>query len=169
MEKYRFVFVWFYGIIMGEKHLMDLFLWRHADALSGMADFDRELSTQGHQQAARAAEWLEEHAPEKLRILVSPSVRTRQTVGYFNQGYNTIEYLPPLYDNRPIKEILALLDWPDMKAPTLVVGHQPQIGELADFLLGKVPHPYSFNKCAIWWLRAEAGQKGVQLEQVVEP
>jgi len=147
---------------------MDLFLWRHADALSGASDFERELSARGHRQAGRAAEWLTEHAPENLRFLVSPAVRTRQTVAHFHQNEDDIEFCMPLYDNRPIREILAILGWPDIKTPTLIVGHQPQIGELADYLLDDVPHPLSFNKCAIWWLRAEAGQNSMKLVQVVE-
>jgi len=146
---------------------MDLFLWRHADSLSGVSDFERELSKQGHQQASKTASWFREHAdPASLRILASPSVRTRQTIAHFCEDESRIELCMPLYDNAPVEEILDILGWPDIASATLVVGHQPQIGFLADYLLGDTPHPDSFKKCALWWLRLAPGR--AELVKVIE-
>ena len=151
---------------------MDLYLWRHADALSGMSDFDRELSPLGHQQAGKVAEWFREQADPaslaSLRILASPSARTRQTAAHFCKDENKIELCMPLYENARPEEILELLGWPDITAPTLVVGHQPQIGLLADLLLADTPHPGSFRKSALWWLRFTPGEKKVKLMGVME-
>ena len=79
---------------------MELFLWRHADALPGTSDFERALSPLGHQQAGRAAEWLREHIEpaslSNLRILVSPAVRTRQTAAHFCKDEDKIQLCQPL-------------------------------------------------------------------------
>ena len=151
---------------------MDLFLWRHADALPGINDFERELSPLGHLQSGKVAAWFREHAkpacPADLRILVSPSVRTRQTI-YHLRKESDIELCQPLYDNASPDEILNIIGWPDITIPTLIVGHQPQMGLLADRLLIGTPHPGSFRKGALWWLRFEPGQKNTQLVSVVEP
>ena len=58
---------------------MDLLLWRHAEAVEGLPDSTRELTERGVRQAHKVAEWLESRRPKKLRVLVSPTVRTRQT------------------------------------------------------------------------------------------
>ena len=148
---------------------MEFFLWRHADALPGILDFERGLSPLGHQQAAKVARWFREHAPPGLRILVSPAVRARQTVAHFCENESDIKLCLPLYENASSNEILAILGWPDITLPALVVGHLPQIGILADDLLADTPHPASFHKSAIWWLRLEPGQKSAQLVNVMEP
>ena len=152
---------------------MELFLWRHADALSGRLDFDRELSPLGHQQAGEAAEWFRGHAGPSvlagLRIVASPSVRTRQTAAHLCNEENKIQLCIPLYENASPKQTLDILGWPEINVPTLIVGHQPQIGILADFLLANTPHPESFRKSALWWLRVEPGQKNAQLVSVIEP
>ena len=156
---------------------MELFLWRHADALSGIPDFDRALSPPGHQQARKAAEWFREHAEPALgpsgladlRILVSPSVRTLQTAAHICEDENNIQLCMPLYENASPREILDILGWPGITLPALIVGHQPQIGIFADYLLPGTPHPESFRKGALWWLRIEPGQKSAQLVDLMEP
>ena len=152
---------------------MELFLLRHADALPGTNDFERELSPLGHQQAGKIAEWFLENAgPEclaDLQILVSPSIRTRQTVSYFRKEENGIQLCMPLYENTSPKEILDILGWPDISIPTLIVGHQPLMGFLADRLLAGKPHPESFRKGALWRLQFEPGKKNVRLVSVTEP
>jgi len=148
---------------------MELFLWRHADALPGIHDFERELSPLGHQQATKVAQWFREHAPPDLRILASPAVRTLQTVAHFCENEKDIELCRPLYENASSNQILAILGWPDNTLPALIVGHQPQIGMLADDLLADTPHPTSFRKSALWWLRLVSGQKNACLVHIMEP
>lgn len=147
---------------------MDLFLWRHADALVGMPDFERELSPHGHQQACKVAAWLSERAPADLHLLVSPASRTRQTVAHFHADERDIQFCMPLYESNSPEEIMSILGWPDILRPTLIVGHQPLIGTLADRLLANVPHPGSFCKSALWWLRIEPGENSAKLIQIVD-
>jgi phosphohistidine phosphatase len=147
---------------------MELFLWRHADALPGVPDIARELSQHGHQQARKVAAWLRERAPADLRFLVSPSVRTRQTVAHFHDEESDIQFCSPLYESTSPEEILTLLGWPNSVLPTLVVGHQPLIGELAARLLSGASHPGAFRKSALWWLHTDPGQDSAQLVQAVD-
>jgi phosphohistidine phosphatase len=150
------------------REAMELLLWRHADALSGIPDFERELSEHGHEQARRVAVWLSARAPENLRLVVSPATRARQTVAHFCSDESLMEFCAPLYDGAPPENILALLGWPHAASPVLVVGHQPLIGTLAARLLGSTPHPASFRKSALWWLRTRPGRDTAQLVQVVD-
>jgi phosphohistidine phosphatase len=148
---------------------MDLFLWRHADALPGPPDFERELSPHGNQQARKVAEWLRENTPANLRLFLSPAVRARQTVAYFRENIDDDQLCPPLYENASPIEILEIIGWPDINLPTLIVGHQPQMGMLADRLLAGTPHPASFRTSALWWLRSVPGQNSAQLVHIIEP
>jgi len=147
---------------------MELFLWRHADALPGVPDFARELSPHGHQQASKVAAWLKERAPAGLRLLVSPATRTRQTAAHFVDDESDIQLCPPLYESASSEEILPLLGWPNITAPTLIVGHQPLIGVLAIRLLSGTSCSGAFRKSALWWLNIEPGQSSAQLVQVVD-
>ena len=148
---------------------MELLLWRHADALPGSPDFERELSPHGHLQARKVAAWLDERVPGDLRFLVSPATRTRQTVAHFlRDDESGIQFCPQLYESASPEEILTLLGWPNIAPSTLIVGHQPLIGALAARLLSGVPHPGAFRKSALWWLRVEPGENDTRLVQVVD-
>ena len=62
---------------------MELILWRHAQAVDAdgtIDDLKRSLTQEGEHQAAEMAAWLARHMPTDTRILVSPALRTRQTV-----------------------------------------------------------------------------------------
>ena len=62
--------------------MMDLILWRHAEALDeseGMEDLQRPLTSRGEKQAARMAAWLDRQLPAGVRVICSPARRTEQT------------------------------------------------------------------------------------------
>ena len=62
--------------------MMDLILWRHAEAhenTDGGDDLLRALTPRGEKQAARMAAWLDRQLPQGLRVLASPALRTEQT------------------------------------------------------------------------------------------
>ena len=46
-----------------EVVLMDLLLWRHAEAEEGLNDFERALTMRGEKQAKSVARWLLQHRP----------------------------------------------------------------------------------------------------------
>jgi phosphohistidine phosphatase len=60
---------------------MDLILWRHAEAEDGVPDTARKLTPKGEKQAQKIAKWLKERIESPVRMIVSPAVRTQQTVG----------------------------------------------------------------------------------------
>ena len=88
---------------------MDLLLWRHAEAADGSPDATRPLTTKGLKQAQRIAHWLDEHAPGDLRILVSPALRTQQTVLAWTKRFEITEEVGTDCD---APQLLAATGWP---------------------------------------------------------
>ena len=137
---------------------MDLILWRHAEAEvapEGGDDLSRPLTKKGEKQAARMAVWLDRHLPEGTRVLVSPSVRTQQTVTPLGRKFKLRDELVP---ETSVADVLTLLKWfpetgPQLKGPVLLVGHQPYLGQLVAQLLGMKEDTCPVRKGAVWWLR----------------
>lgn len=127
---------------------MDLLLWRHAEAVDGIPDHDRELTERGQKQARKMAEWLHRHRPKKLKVMVSPTVRTRQTAAAFTDAF---EIVPALGPDAGVSDMLAALGWPDASGATLIVGHQPGLGRLAALLLSGIEADWTIKKGSLWW------------------
>jgi phosphohistidine phosphatase len=145
---------------------MDLILWRHAEAEDleetddgGGADLSRRLTSKGERQASRMAAWLDRQLPEGVRIYCSPAVRTEQTVIALGRKYKAREELGP---DRSFQELLALAQWPDNRQPTLIVGHQPTLGQTIAHLLRLSEPDCSVRKGAVWWLRQRERENKVQ-------
>ena len=133
--------------------MMDLILWRHAeahDAQEGEDDLLRTLTTRGEKQAARMAVWLDRQLPQGLRVLASPARRTEQTAQALGRKFKMRAELLP--DGNPA-DLLELVRWPDGRGAVLVVGHQPMLGQTAAQLLGMPGHECTLRKGAVWWLR----------------
>ncbi len=150
---------------------MDLILWRHADALESEADqhdADRELSAKGERQAARMAKWLDRQLPDGTRIFSSPAKRAIQTVGFLGRKYKIRDELSPQCDHT---HVLSLVQWPAAKMSTLVVGHQPALGQTMAELLGVPELALSMRKGSVWWLRSKLsdGQPKTVLVTVQAP
>lgn len=156
---------------------MDLILWRHAEAhqlregtvFDAELDLQRALTPKGERQAQRMAQWLNQRLAESTRVLVSPAVRTQQTVKALARPYKT---LPALAPEGSVEDLLAAARWPDANEPVLVVGHQPVLGWVASRLLCAVDQPWSIKKAAVWWLRYRmregVGQVVLQAVQSVD-
>ena len=144
---------------------MDLILWRHAEAqdpAGQMSDLERPLTRRGDKQAARMAAWLDRQLPEGTRILCSPAIRTEQTVLALGRKYKLHDELRP---GASPEQLLQLAGWPQGKAPVLIVGHQPTLGETVARLLGMQAGECSVKKGAIWWLRSR--ERDGELQTVV--
>ena len=136
---------------------MDLILWRHAEAedwllgdeTSGV-DLERSLTQRGEKQAARMAAWLDRQLPEGARIWVSPARRCEQTALALGRKYKIRSELAP--DATPA-QLLELVQWPINKYPSLVIGHQPILGQTIAQLLNLKESECAFKKGALWWLR----------------
>lgn len=132
---------------------MDLVLWRHAEAqdwVEGCNDLERSLTPRGEKQAARMAAWLDRQLPEGARILVSPARRTEQTALALGRKYKIRDELAP---DGTAQQLLDVAQWPNGRAATLVVGHQPVLGEVIAQLLGMQAKDCAVRKGAVWWLR----------------
>lgn len=147
---------------------MDLLLWRHAEAVDGTPDHKRPLTRRGERQAKKVAHWLKHHQPRKLRILVSPTVRTLSTVSALTDNFTIVPALGPDYGGT---ELLAMSGWPETTGATLLVGHQPGLGELASLLLTGGHDPLVIRKGALWWFsrRVRDGQAQVLLRTIISP
>lgn len=132
---------------------VDLILWRHAEAQAGVAgcdDLERALTSRGEKQAARMAAWLDRQLPEGTRILVSPARRAEQTARALGRKYKLRAEIAPDGD---ADHLLELVGWPSARVPTLVVGHQPVLGQVVARLLGMQATECAVRKGAVWWLR----------------
>lgn len=132
---------------------MDLVLWRHAEAqdwVPGCNDLERSLTPRGEKQAARMAAWLDRQLPEGTRVLVSPARRTEQTALALGRKYKLRDEIAP---EGTVAQLLELVQWPQAKGTTLIVGHQPMLGQLIAQLLGMQASECAVRKGAVWWLR----------------
>lgn len=153
---------------MAKLQKCELLLWRHAEAEEGENDFDRALTPRGHRQARQMADWLAAHCPRPSRILVSPTLRTRQTAEALGLPFDVVVDIGP--DARA-EDLLGAARWPDSGACVLLVGHQPVLGELASLLLAGQPADWSIRKGAVWWLscRVRADMRQTLLRAAISP
>lgn len=151
---------------------MDLLLWRHAEAEEGTPDLQRKLTARGEKQARQMGKWLRAHAPKELRILVSPALRTQQTARALGLPFETDKRLGP---DAGAAELLAAIGCSagghtDRAAPaTLVVGHQPTLGQTAALLLSGKEAYWTVKKGALWWFSTQlrAGETQTVLQAVI--
>lgn len=147
---------------------MDLILWRHAEAEDGVPDQGRKLTAKGEKQAAKMAAWLKANLPEDARILVSPTVRTRQTAAALARDYSAVKDVGP---GVSVAALLGAAGWPDAKGAVVVVGHQPTLGQVVAYLLANTQESWSVKKGAVWWLSNRTRQEETQtvLRAVMSP
>ena len=133
---------------------MDLILWRHAEAeeaAPGDNDAERQLTPRGEKQAQRMAQWLERQLPESTRILSSPARRCEQTVLCLGRKDKVRDELSP---DGQAEQLLNLVHWPAQNTPTLLVGHQPWLGQILALALNVPESGLSVRKGSVWWLRS---------------
>jgi phosphohistidine phosphatase len=135
---------------------MDLILWRHCDAASGMPDELRPLTPLGRKQAARMARWLNERLPAGCRIIVSPALRAQQTAQALDRKF---EPVPEIGTGASVAAVLAVANWPQAREPVLVIGHQPTLGRVASFLLAGDEMDQAMHTGAVWWLSSRVHQE----------
>ena len=147
---------------------MDLILWRHADAEAGSRDLERKLTAKGRKQAARVGEWLTARLPAKYLVLASPARRARETADALGVRYKIVERLAP---GAAPGDIIEACGWPSHKGAVVVVGHQPDLGALAAFLVSGAEAGWPVKKGGLWWLnnRERDGDEDVVVRAVLSP
>jgi phosphohistidine phosphatase len=158
---------------MSEISGSELILWRHAEAEDPVpgkiSDPQRALTPRGMEQAARMAAWLNARL-KQCRILASPATRTCQTADALKRAY---EMDPRVGLRATPQTLLAAAGWPGASglAPsasglatnasglltnasgvTIVVGHQPTLGETAALLLPGLDMDWNLQRGAIVWI-----------------
>jgi phosphohistidine phosphatase len=147
---------------------MDLVLWRHADAAPGSPDLERKLTARGRKQAERVGAWLLARLPGRYLVLVSPARRARETADALGVRYKVAERLAP---GATPGDILKVSGWPEHKGAVIVVGHQPDLGRTAAFLVSGIDGEWSVKKGGFWWLnnREREGETQVVVRAAFAP
>jgi phosphohistidine phosphatase len=151
---------------------MELILWRHAEAEIGEPDLGRKLTPRGEKQARRVAEWLHAQLPDSARVLVSPATRAQQTARALAEvsprKVRTVDEIAP---GAAVRDVLQAADWPRARVPTVIVGHQPTLGQVAAYLLAGEEQDWSVKKAGVWWIssREREGIEQTVLRTVISP
>lgn len=150
---------------------MDLILWRHAEAEEGgpdQPDSKRRLTPRGDKQAHDMAKWLKPRLSKKVKILVSPAMRTQQTASALALPF---EIEPKIAVGANAVDLLEAAGWPEGSGTVMLIGHQPTLGQLAALLLSEMEDNWSVKKGGVWWYsgRSRDGEDQVILKAVMNP
>ena len=150
------------------RNMMDLILWRHAEAEDGFPDTARRLTEKGLDQAKRMSGWLKSRLPENTLVIVSPAQRTQQTAAALRSDFVTSAEIGP---GAGVEDILAVANWPNLQDAVVIVGHQPTLGEVASYLVPVIPPGLSVKKGSVWWIRCQQKEDTIEsvLHAVVYP
>ncbi len=137
--------------------MANLILWRHAEAEATSpdgVDKDRALTKHGRKDATKMAKWLHQHLPSNVQILCSPAKRCVQTAIALQklnrQAFKVVDFLAVDTNVEKIaKEVLS----EDNLKTLLLIGHQPNLGQLIARLQGLSDAHCIVKKGAVWWLR----------------
>jgi phosphohistidine phosphatase len=85
---------------------------------------------------------------------------SQQTAAALKRAFTTCEAVEPGAD---YTAVLKAIGPPTAGGATLLVGHQPTLGQVASFLLTGAEHELTVKKAAVWWitLRRERREPGV--------
>ncbi len=126
---------------------MLLYLLRHAEAeTSAPSDRQRRLTPKGEEQAVRVGKFCRREGLAPCLILTSPATRARQTAEAVAECLPDAQLLEAPWATcgmdpvRAVEELEACVKI----SPVMLVGHQPDLGELAAALLG-LPRPQALR------------------------
>ena len=141
---------------------MELILWRHAEAENGkgIPDLERKLSGTGEKQAEKMAHWLKPRLPNKLKVLVAPARRAKQTAEFLELPYTVERKLGIGADT---SDPLSAAHWPDGDGPILLLTHQPAMGRLASLFLGGAEGDMPIKKCGVFWFSTREREHRTQV------
>ncbi len=148
---------------------MQLVLIRHARAEERALlkrDRTRALTVDGRRRMRKAARGLHALLPGLSQIATSPLTRARQTAAIVAEARDDIgvTLLPALAPGTPPRAVLVWLRTQPVDATLALVGHEPDLGRLAGWLLSGRPSGFvQFKKGAaalIQFSGAPAAGKG---------
>jgi phosphohistidine phosphatase len=118
-----------------------IYLVRHGIASAaavGTSDADRALTPEGARKMTRIAAGLRRLGPVPDVILSSPLRRAEETARLLATGLTpkgSVEIYPPLAPGHDAGDVLKGLQVHRRARAVMLVGHQPDMGEIASFLL----------------------------------
>ncbi len=119
-----------------------LLIMRHAKSdweTPGERDFDRPLAKRGRRDAPRMGAWLRAQGLVPDLVLSSPARRARETASkvckVLDIETETIRWEPRIYDATRAHLIEVLADCPADRPLVLLVGHNPGLEELLEYLV----------------------------------
>lgn len=140
---------------------MRLFLIRHAiaeDAAPGQRDADRKLTNSGRRKMAKVAAGLRRIVGDISILGSSPLIRAMETAQIISREFEdlAVARLDALKPGKPLKSVLTWLQGQSDNANIALVGHEPQLGLLASWLLSGEQHRsfVTFKKagvCCLWF------------------
>lgn len=135
---------------------MELLLVRHAIAedreafaATGRPDRERPLTETGIERMERAARGLAHVLPGLQTVGTSPFIRARQTAEILARAYEgaDVRDVEALVPGGSRRSFLTWLTAQDQDAPVAAVGHEPDLGELAAWLVTGTDTPlFAFKK-----------------------
>ena len=131
-----------------------LYLLRHAQAenLRGGSDFDRSLTGLGVEQVRNLVKHLKSTAFEPGKIYCSPSIRTVQTTDLLLDGLGLdvpVFYEEAIYEASLRSLLNVLMKTEEGFSRCLLVGHNPAISHLCEYLTGTGFHNLAPGEMAL--------------------
>jgi len=109
-----------------------LVLVRHAKAeREGASDAERPLASRGRADAAAIGRWLTSHGIAPDRVVISPSLRTRETWQLTGIGSPPADLDERIYDNTAEDLLAVVRETPAYVRTLALVGHNPSMAMLA--------------------------------------
>ncbi|MCB9851434.1 MAG: phosphohistidine phosphatase SixA [Phycisphaerales bacterium] len=158
---------------------MLVYLVRHAiaverDALVSLDDASRELTDQGITRMRRAVRGLNKIGVEIDEIWTSPLTRARQTAEILADArgfHGRVRIAPALAPGGDVETVVRELREASRESSIALVGHEPDMGELATLLLtGKTGSFVPFKKGGIACVELDDGVPGTgELKWLLTP
>lgn len=121
----------------------ELLVFRHGKSdwtTDASSDFERPLAKRGRKAVKQMGSWLKQQGYLPDCILSSPALRAKQTTLRLCQAAGMdesgIEWQPTFYEAGTIAFLEVLADCPVSKQRVLMVGHNPGLEDLVDYLCG---------------------------------
>jgi phosphohistidine phosphatase len=133
---------------------MNLYLMRHAHAVEPDEwrgpDSERPLIEKGRRAAEAAATGLARRSPPVSRVITSPYTRAADTAEIVATRLGVIVTAnEALALNFDLARLAVILDEATWASDLLLVGHQPNMGQVLAALLGRPDRPVELKKAAV--------------------
>lgn len=150
--------------------MTELYFFRHGIAEDGWGkpDFARQLTPEGRYALRRQVVGLQRLGFKPDRLFSSPFVRAMQTAEILGHALSVpIEKWDGLGCGAMLDDVIELMEVQDYPSKVVIVGHQPDLGEMVYMLTGQ---SVAVEKGAMIHVRVQRfGLLGGELIKVYEP